>query len=852
MQQSAQGGEVVGDLKLEQCTVDLGRRRFTGARGAGVLTETEARLLAYLAERPSRDVSRDELLVEVWGLPVTSLSRCVDTAMRRLRAKLEAVPRRPRHLLTRHGTGYRFEPLSRPSVAQRAASLAPTLLGRADELAAIVEVLRSGARWVTVHGPAGIGKTAVTRGLLRLADPALPARLGFASLTAADDLAGVVTAVSEAAQVPVATATPTALAAALGPLGPGLLVLDTAEHVVDAVRVTVDAALTANAGLVVLVTSRQRIGHDVEHLVEIGPLVPADAAALFRTRALEHGALDVEDADARRVAEQLDGVPLALELAAARARILSPGGVADRLASSAGRAWLGTRGPVGDARHRSLVDALTWSWALLDPSRQHALGRLAVFPTAFSIDAAEAVLEHDEPLDLIEDLMEASWLAREGSRLRLLDAVAAFVRDARPDAVDRARAPLRRWCLALCDAWSEVRIGDAGVQARQTLAAELEVLQAAHADAVAARDAEAAAGIASGIDLLFRQRGPSDVHLQTLEAAFALRRAASDARHATLARQYGDLLRVLGRAEEGVAVLDDAVEVARASGDRAVLARALVVYAAALGRNEAVRTGVALREGLQLAEAEGLADWAAIGWLNRAPMHLELGDHESAVEAARRGREWLARSGNPLDVARADEILGGLLCQRGEVAEGLPRLREAVGVLRDAGMHKRELTATLQVGAAALDAGALDEAEAAFDHAASLAERLQNPRLGIIARASQGIVAYHRGELERAEAILARAQLDAQDRLGGADALTRAWRIVALAGLGRTSEAASLLGTGSVEASSRPDAVVVFDLARAFVEPDAAAEAIAAAEPWQDRSTSVRVLLRALNRSRRA
>ncbi|MEM6928969.1 MAG: winged helix-turn-helix domain-containing protein, partial [Myxococcota bacterium] len=147
----------MADIRLEGGTVDLVRRTYQGPGRSGELTETEARLLAYLVERPSRDVSRDELLVEVWGMPVTSLSRCVDTAMRRLRVKLERVPRRPRHFVTRHGTGYRFEPLRQAAAAMRSASVSPTLLGRVQELAEVVETLRGGVRWITLHGPAGIG-----------------------------------------------------------------------------------------------------------------------------------------------------------------------------------------------------------------------------------------------------------------------------------------------------------------------------------------------------------------------------------------------------------------------------------------------------------------------------------------------------------------------------------------------------------------------------------------------------------------------------------------------------------------------------------------------------------------------
>jgi len=831
-------------VQLEQCSVDLAQRSFTGPHGSGILTETEARLLAYLVERPSRDISRDELLVEVWGLPVTSLSRCVDTAMRRLRTKLEAVPRRPRHLLTRHGSGYRFEPLGQPSVAERAAGL--TLFGRARELAAVAEALRRGRRSITLHGPAGIGKTAMARALLRLEGPAVPPRLGFASLGAATGLEGVITTISEAASAPVRDATAAGLAASLGSKGPGILVLDTAEHVLGPVREVVDAALSACPELVILVTSRRRLGIEAESVFEIGPLGPEDAAALFRARALTHGADDVDGVHVRRIAHRLDGIPLALELAAARTRIMSCAGVADRL-EEADRSWLGTRGPVDDERHRTLAVALGWSWRLLDESRRWALARLAASPASLSFSAAEALLAPAEALDTIQDLLDASWLVREGSRLRLLDAVAAFVRDAEPEIVASARAPFRRWCLALCDARAEVRLGEAGAEARTTIGAELDGLLAAHADAIAAGDAEAAIGIASGLDRVLRQQGPYDLHRRILEASHELRGDVDDARRSSICRRYGDLLRMLAR--DGSAALAETVDAARTSGDPATLARALVVRAVDR-ESAALSEAVALyREALEISTRIGLDDWAATALTNLAALHLRAGDPDSAIEVARQARALFARSGTAENVANADEMLGAILCQCGRVAEGLPRLREAVEVLGRTGQTKRELTASLQLGAAALDAGALDEAEAAWQRTIALADRLGLPRLGLVARGSLGIVAWHRGDVDGAEAILARAQLEARDQLGHDDVTVLAWRTAALVAGGRSAEAREVAGLASDAAarSQRPDELVLAALAGAFADPEKREAALEAARPWQDRSTAVRVLARALH-----
>ena len=137
-----------GDVPLTACVVDLARERVMRDDAVVSLTARETRLLRYLWEREGKDVSREELLVEVWGYSRRARSRAVDATVQRLRAKLERDPTAPDHLRTVWGNGYRFV-----AAAPRIASTRDHLLGRDTETRAVTSTFAEGARLVTLTGP---------------------------------------------------------------------------------------------------------------------------------------------------------------------------------------------------------------------------------------------------------------------------------------------------------------------------------------------------------------------------------------------------------------------------------------------------------------------------------------------------------------------------------------------------------------------------------------------------------------------------------------------------------------------------------------------------------------------------
>lgn len=256
---------------------------------------------------------------------------------------------------------------------------------------AALEALASGHRLITVTGPPGIGKTSVVRRFLE------QARLGgqegwFCDLSAAHDIDAMCSAVARGLRLG-AEETAAGVSRGLAGCGRILLVLDNIEHLLPAAADLVVAWLATAEKARILVASRQMLRAGGEHVHELGPL--PEAAELFLARAARsrHGSSSPEAGDRKAVdaiVARLDGVPLAIELAAA-----------------------------GEVPCTTMEKAVERSWALLDPHERRVLAAASVFPGGFTIEAAEAVLgaelDPDDPpiFDVLQVLREASLLRVE-------------------------------------------------------------------------------------------------------------------------------------------------------------------------------------------------------------------------------------------------------------------------------------------------------------------------------------------------------------------------------------------------------------------------------------------------------
>ncbi len=424
-------------------------------------------LLPGLAEHDPSDETILAALVraEAWaGSPSAALAR-YEAYRQRLRAR-GAVPG-PR-LRAAHEAA-----LSAERPVRRGVRSSPVhLVGRDDDLREVEAAVATG-RLVTLTGPGGVGKTSLAQALAsrstlpvvhvlamtEISPPQAASTSGEAterdtSVALAGDLLAALGHSPSAG-----TAPRRSLVQALDVPGT-LLVLDDCEHVSDDLADLLGPLLASAPGLRVLVTSRRALNLGAEHIHRLAPLTPDAAARLFCDRALAARPRQMlPGADLDRILPALDGIPLAIELAAARTRVMSVAQVADRLARD-----LPTLSGPRDlpARQRTLAAVIEWSWNLLDDAQRGAMTRLALLTGGFTLETAETVLGVQAPV-LLDALVSQSLLEVEepgparGSldaspRFRMLTSVRDLVRSrpVDPARAARDRAAVRAWALGLC------------------------------------------------------------------------------------------------------------------------------------------------------------------------------------------------------------------------------------------------------------------------------------------------------------------------------------------------------------------------------------------------------------------
>jgi len=357
-----------------------------------------------------------------------------------------------------------------------------SFVGRERELADLGGRL-PGARLLTVTGVGGVGKTRLALEVARRATDRFPDGVWLVDFVPLRDAALVADAVN--ATLGLLAGDRSAIDVLCAHLADrvALLVLDNCEHVVSGVRGVVAAVLEHCPEVVVIATSREVLGVPGEALwptpgLSMPPLEPSgsaelqtsDAVRLFVERASTSQpgfALSEANAGAiSRICHRLDGLPLALELAAARLRVLGANQLADRLDDRF--KTLGSLPAGADPRRRTLRAAMEWSWVLLSPPEQAALARLSVFPASFELEAAEAVISPGDAdaLDLIARLVDTSLVIvepgeRAGTnvRYRLLETVRQFAAE-QLEAEGATGATERRHLdhfLSRCEAWRKSR-----------------------------------------------------------------------------------------------------------------------------------------------------------------------------------------------------------------------------------------------------------------------------------------------------------------------------------------------------------------------------------------------------------
>ena len=625
-----------------------------------------------------------------------------------------------------------------------------SLVGREREIAALVAALQGDARLVTLTGPGGVGKTRLALAVAAGVAAAFPDGVWYVGLDSigtpglvAPTIARVL-GIREAGAEPIAARLESALRERHL-----LLLLDNFEQVVEAAPLVADL-LAACPRLKVLVTSRARLRISGERERAVPPLdlaqpgghvsfedvARADAIRLFVERAqAAAGAFVLTPEHAPAVAticQRLDGLPLAIELAAARLKVLPPTALAARLERRLPVLTGGSRD--APARLRTMRDAIAWSYDLLTDDEQTGLRRLAVFVGGFTLEAAEAVtgrgveepwgregghLHSSTPLDLLAALVDKSLLRAEAvaagePRYGMLETIREFglERLAASGEEEAVRQRHAEWYLAYAE--------DAGPRAKQPGAAvwvaslerEHPNLRAALGWLVDRRDGPRLVRMAGSLWPFWQEHTYFGEGLRWLEIALDLGREAPPADRIPALTGAGTLAWYQTQLEQALAWHEQALELARQAGDRAAEAFSLI---------------------------------------NIFGQAFELGDHERALASIEAGLATARAVGETEAEALALHNLACLAWIRGELATASERAEEALALARQEGWDWLVPMILVNDGLATADRGDLERAAALLREGLTLGHARGN--LGDIVTALEGLARVGAGTGEAPMAV---------------------------------------------------------------------------------------------------
>ncbi|MEV0705938.1 AfsR/SARP family transcriptional regulator [Nocardia aurea] len=622
-----------------------------------------------------------------------------------------------------------------PSTAHPVPVPIEALVGREDDLALVATALGT-HRMLTLVGPGGVGKTTLAQHVAHAVEGAV-AWCELAPVTDGAAVALAVATASGARRQPGADSAESLIAFLAS--REILLVVDNCEHVLADAAELVTRILRRCPAVTVLATSRAALGVPGEHLHPTAPLPVPDGAGdaavspavrLFTARARAvRPDLEVDAANLTHIAEvcrRVDGLPLALELAAARLRSLNPADLAARLVSPADL-LAGTR--TAEPRHSTLRAVIDWSYALLSPAEQRLFARLSVFAGGFGLAAAEQVCGEPALLDVLTALVDNS-LVTAGStagtvRYSMLETLRDYGRDLveRRGEADTLRDAHAGWCAALAEEAGRGLRGPGEARWIATVQADLDNLRAAHRHAVRRGDTDLTLRLSAGLALTVLYRFPDEV-VAWSETALTLPDAAAHPRYASVCGAVAEALTFRGEHERALRLCEPVLDALPDPDDARRMPLLKVAAAVALYRGRWAECAATTTALLALARAHGDGWYASEALLFASLARTYSGDPAGGRALAAENLTVARAAGNPSQSAWAlyseAEALAGDAPDR-----ALTRYHEAIA--RAAPVASVFVTNVAHVGLAALHtrAGAIPAALAEFRAAVRGWRRMQ-------------------------------------------------------------------------------------------------------------------------------
>jgi predicted ATPase/DNA-binding SARP family transcriptional activator len=541
------------------------------------------------------------------------------------------------------------------------------LVGRTSELRAVRDLLAR-SRLVTLTGPGGSGKTRLALQAAAELPDNYPDGVWWVSLAALRDPGLVEPAIAQ-------------VVGAKGSLTDHLrskqllLLLDNFEHLLETCS-RISALLSEAPGVQVLVTSRERLGLAAEHEYTVPTMVPVEAIALYTVRARQLTA-DFEPDDAvAEICRRLDGLPLAIELAAARVKVLRSDQILDRLAHSLDLLTSGSRD--APERHQTLRATIEWSYDLLDEDEQELFVRLGVFSGGCTLEAAEEVCGAD--IDTLQALVEKNLLRRtDEARFLMLETIKEFA-EAGLDQSSRAtetREAHAQLITVLARRAGNAQWGSEDTRVFEELAQEQDNVRAALTWMGTSGRFIDQLDLVAGVSEFWEARGAYREGLHWAGEALAGTLGIRSATRAAVLRWAGVFAGYVGDLEDANRYLQESLSIFRDCGTQDEIARALATLGVYATVSEDFEGASRFFE--QALSESSCADPATRAFIlgNQADLALQQGDYENALSTLAKALE-LQRE------LESERGIGWTLCNMAFCLFQLGREEDALAASREA------------------------------------------------------------------------------------------------------------------------------------------------------------------------